>query len=74
MSYGIPRYGQRAGDTYTRELIADLEVFRLHCESTELRIQAQELISQVRFSEITLASAERALAKLEADYQEETES
>ena len=54
-----------------RQLINELEAFRQHCENSELRLQARQIISQVRFSEITLASAELALAKLEADYQEE---
>ena len=73
MSYDNPRYA-KAADTYARELIQDLYDFISTCESSEMRLQAQQLISQVRFSEITLASAERALARLEGDYLEEQES
>ena len=50
-----------------------LTTLRSTCENSELRLAAQQIIAQVRYSEITLASAEIALAKLEADYQEETE-
>jgi uncharacterized protein YPO0396 len=71
-----PNWGRRISpyDTYARELIDEVDMFRRHCENSELRLQAQQLINAIRFSEITLASAERALASLEETYREEQES
>jgi hypothetical protein len=43
-----------------------------NCEIAELRVQAQHLIEQIRFSEITLAGAEHALASLERHAHKET--
>ena len=49
---------------YARELIYEVHDVIATCEP-ELRHQAQHLINQIRFSEITLAQAEIALAHLE---------
>ena len=49
---------------YAPELIYEVHDFIATCKP-ELRHQAQHLIEQMRFSEITLASAEIALANLE---------
>ena len=51
-------------DNHARELIEEVDIFRSQCKP-ELRHQAQHLIEKIRFSEITLASAEIALANLE---------
>jgi hypothetical protein len=74
ISYNNPRWGRivSPADTYARELIDEVDSFRHNCEIAELRVQAQHLIEQIRFSEITLAGAEHALASLERHAHKET--
>jgi hypothetical protein len=66
MSFDFPRWGRRISpaDEYARELIYEVHDFIATCKP-ELKPQAQQLIDQIRFNEITLAQAETALAHLE---------
>jgi hypothetical protein len=59
-------------DTYARELIYEVHDFIATCKP-ELKHQAQHLIDQIRFSEISLAAAETALAHLEDKNTEDQE-
>ena len=73
MSFDNPRYG-RIADSYARELICEVHDFISTCGNQTLRREAQHLVEQIRFSEITLASAEYALANLEIRYNETLEN